>query len=121
MFASIETIYNYKNKQMFVSARGDTMQNNYETRYIELGKRIAFYREKRGLSQAELAQRVKCSPIYIRKVEGETVAVQTSISGIWEVKKLDFLFAIADALQMDILAFFKAMTEEVFQKYRRDH
>lgn len=97
------------------------MQNNYETRYIELGKRIAFYREKRGLSQPELAQRVKCSPIYIRKVEGETVAVQTSISGIWEVKKLEFLFAIADALQMDILAFLKPMTEENFLKYRRDH
>lgn len=90
------------------------MQNNYETRYIEMGKRIAFYREKRGLSQTELAQRVKCTPIYIRKVEGETVAVQTSISGIWEV-------AIADALQMDILAFFKPMTEENFLKYRRDH
>lgn len=121
MFASIETIYNYKNKQMFVSAKGDTMQNNYETRYIEMGKRIAFYREKRGLSQTELAQRVKCTPIYIRKVEGEIVAVQTSISGIWEVKKLDFLFAIADALQMDILAFFKPMTEENFLKYRRDN
>ncbi len=99
----------------------EQMQNNYETRYIELGKRITFYREKRGLSQAELAQRVKCSPIYIQKVEGESVAVKTSISGIWEVKKLDFLFAIANVLQMDVAAFFKPMTEENFQKWRRDH
>ncbi len=97
------------------------MQSDYEMKYMELGKRIAFYRQKRGLSQSQLAQRAKCSPIYIQKVEGEAVAVQTSISGIWEVKKLDFLFVIANVLQMDVVAFFKPMTEENFQKWRRDH
>lgn len=97
------------------------MQNDYDAKYIELGKRITFYREKRGLSQEQLAKQVKCSPIYIRKVEGELVAAKTTMSGVWAVKKLDFLFAIADVLQMDVAAFFKPMTEEIFQKYRRDH
>lgn len=97
------------------------MQNDYDAKYIELGKRITFYRETRGLSQAQLARKVQCSPIYIRKVEGELVATRTTMSGVWSVKKLDFLFAIADALQMDVAAFFKPMTEEVFQKYRRNH
>lgn len=97
------------------------MLSDYEKEYLDLGKRIVFYREKRKLSQGQLARRVQCSPIYIRKVEGDYVAVQTTLSAIWSVQKLDFLFAIADALQMDILAFFKPMTEENFQKYRRDH
>ena len=97
------------------------MQKDFEAEYMELGKRIVFYRQKRGLSQAQLARAVKCSTIYIQKVEGEYVAVRTSISGIWSVKKMDFLFAIANALQMDAAAFFKPMTEENFQKYRRDH
>lgn len=97
------------------------MQKDYEKEYLNLGKRIAFYRELRCLSQEQLAKRVNCSRIYIRKIEGNHVATRTSLSGIWSVKKLDFLFAIADALQMDVLAFFKPMTEEIFQKYRRDH
>jgi len=97
------------------------MQKDYEEEYLDLGKRIAFYREKRNLTQEQLAKRTNCSPIYIRKVEGNNVAVRTSLSCIWLVKKLDFLFFIADALQMDVLAFFQSMTEENFQKYRRDH
>lgn len=121
MFAGVKTIYNYQNKRMFALDGGDIMQKDYEVEYMEIGKRIAFYRERRGLSQEQLGRQVKCSPIYIRKVEGDCVAVRTPISGIWSVKKLDFLFAIADALQMDVIAFFKPMTEENFQKYRRDH
>ena len=97
------------------------VNQEYEAKYLDIGKRIAFYREKRNLTQAELAKRVHCTSIYIRKVEGQNVATKTTVSDVWAVKKLDFLFAIADALQMDILAFFKPMTEESFQKYRRDH
>ena len=97
------------------------MDEDYEEKYLDIGKRIAFYREKRNLSQAELAKRVHCSLIYIRKTEGENVAKKTTLSDVWAVKKLDFLFSIADALQMDVVAFFKPMTEESFQKWRRDH
>lgn len=97
------------------------MTKHYEGKYLDLGKRIAFYRGKRNLTQEQLAKRINCSPIYIRKVEGNNVAVRTSLSCMWSVKKLDFLFYIADALQMDVLAFFQPMNEESFQKYRRDH
>ncbi|MEN6411940.1 MAG: helix-turn-helix transcriptional regulator [Veillonellales bacterium] len=97
------------------------MQRDYEAEYLDLGKHIAFYREKRNLSQEQLAKRVDCTPIYIRKVEGQNVATKTTLSDVWAVKKLDFLFSIADALQMDVIAFFKPMTEEYFQEYRRDH
>lgn len=97
------------------------MTFNYEEKYLEIGKRIAFYREKRKMSERNLAQLVKCSTIYICKVEGQPVAIETTVSDIWGMKKMDFLFAIADALQMDILAFFRPMTDENFKKYRRDH
>lgn len=97
------------------------MEHDYEEKYLELGRRIAFYRQKRGLSQEQLARRVKCSPIYMQKIEGELVATRTTMSVIWSVKKLDFLFAIANALQIDAAAFFKPMTEKNFKKYRRDH
>ena len=59
--------------------------------------------------------------IYVRKTEGENVARKTTLNDVWAVKKLDFLFSIADALQMNVVAFFKPMTEESFQKWRRDH
>lgn len=97
------------------------MQRDYEKEYLDLGKRIAYYRQKRNLSQEQLAKRVNCSPIYIRKIEKNHVATSTSLSVVWAVKKLDFLFSIADALQMDVIAFFKPMNEDYFQKYRRDH
>jgi len=97
------------------------MEFDFEEKYLDIGKRIAFYRKKREMTQAELAKRVQCSPIYIRKIEGDLVATRTPMSIVWSVKKLDFLFAIAKALQMDVAAFFKPMTEENFQKWRRDH
>lgn len=97
------------------------MSYDYEEKYLDIGKRITFYRGKRNLTQEELAKRVHCSLIYIRKTEGEDVATRTTLSDVWAVKKLDFLFSIADALQMDVVAFFKPMTEESFQKWRRDH
>lgn len=97
------------------------MEHDYEEKYLGLGRRIAFYRQKRGLSQEQLARRVHCSPIYIQKIEGELVATRTTMSAIWSVKQLDFLFAIANELQIDAAAFFKPMTEKNFKKYRRDH
>jgi transcriptional regulator with XRE-family HTH domain len=97
------------------------VERDYEEKYLDIGKRIAFYREKRNLSQAELAKKINCTPIYIRKIEGNNVAKKTTLSAVYAVKKLDFLFSIADALQMDVVAFFKPMTEESFQKWRRDH
>ena len=97
------------------------MKQNHEEKYLDIGKRIAFYRERRGLSQEQLAQRVHCSPFYIRKIEGELVASRTMLNIVWSVKKLDFLFALAAALQVDVAAFFKPMTEENFQKWRQDH
>lgn len=51
------------------------MKTDYEEAYLELGKR-AFYRQKRGLSQEQLARRVHCSPIYIQKIEGELLQLE---------------------------------------------
>ena len=97
------------------------MQRDYEKEYLDIGKRIAFYREKRCLTQKQLAKRTNCSPIYMRIIEGSNVSTRTPLSWVWSVKKLDLLFAIAEALQMDIIAFFRPMTEENFEKYRRDN
>lgn len=93
----------------------------YEKEYLDLGKHIAFYREKRKMSQEELAEKVNSNRVYIQKIEGDYTATRSWMKFIWSVKNLDFFFAIADALQMDIIAFFKPTTEENFQKYRRDH
>ncbi len=60
------------------------------SRLDKLGKNIAIYRQKKGLSQEKLAEIVNLSREYITRVERG----QKNIS----LKKL---FAIADALEVD--------------------
>lgn len=95
------------------------MRENHEEDYLDIGKRIAYYRQKRGMSQERLGEKLNCSPQEIQQIEGDYLAKKT-LSGFWSVKNLDFLFVIADVLEMDVLPFFLPVNDENFEKYRKD-
>ncbi|MDU4961611.1 MAG: helix-turn-helix transcriptional regulator [Sporomusaceae bacterium] len=72
------------------------MQDKYKGYYREIGERITFYRQRRGMTQEELAIQINCSTQYLNKIENYDVASDFSWSIVW-------LFAIADALKIDVL------------------
>jgi transcriptional regulator with XRE-family HTH domain len=96
------------------------MKDINQERYRELGKRIAYYREKRGLSQAELAARIHCSKDFIRKIEAFDSDNLSLTKSPLVGKSLDILFAIADSLELDWIIFFQPSNEENYAKYRMD-
>lgn len=87
------------------------MQDSFLDKYREIGRRIAFYRNKRGLSQEALGEKINYSKSYISKIEASNSDVTYS---------LDILFAIAAGLQLDPVIFLLPISEEDFDKYRTD-
>jgi len=65
--------------------------------YKEIGRKIVFYRNLRGLSQEDLADKIGISRSYISKIEAPNSDVSFS---------LDVLFTIAAGLDIDVAAFF---------------
>ncbi len=74
------------------------MKDEYKKRYREIGERIVFYRNIRGMTQEELAIKVNCSVKYIDQIENYDVNSEFS----WSV---NLLFDISDALEVDVLIF----------------
>ncbi|TWH52016.1 helix-turn-helix domain-containing protein [Sporomusa sp. KB1] len=72
-------------------------KDKYFPIYKEIGRRISFYRNLRGLSQEELAAKVDISTSHLSKIEAPNTA--TSFS-------LDVLLVIADGLDIHIAALF---------------
>ena len=69
----------------------------YIEQYREIGRKIAFYRTIRGLTQEALAEKIEVSVSHISKIEAPQA--NTSLS-------LDMLYLIAEGLDIDIAAFF---------------
>jgi Predicted transcriptional regulators len=72
-------------------------QKKFTEKYREIGRKIAFYRSLRGLSQEALAEKIEVSVSHISKIEAPQAS--TSLS-------LDMLYLIAEGLDIDIAAFF---------------
>ncbi|SFM34719.1 helix-turn-helix domain-containing protein [Pelosinus propionicus] len=96
------------------------MQKNYGDEYVNLGKRIAYYRKKRRISQEEFSKGLDCSIQEVKAIENDYSVSKDLATGIWSVKDLDFLFAIADVLEVDVPVFFLPISDETFEKYRTD-
>lgn len=74
------------------------MKDKYKGYYQEIGERIIFYRNRRGMTQQELALQINCSIEYIDQIENYDVTSDFSWS-------LDVLFSISDALEINVLIF----------------
>lgn len=62
----------------------------YESYYKILGENIAFYRNRRGLTQEQLSAMANTTRVHISRIENADCAVS-----------LDLVFAIADALGVE--------------------
>ena len=69
------------------------MSDCEETRYKEIGLRIGYYRRKKGLTQAQLAELVDISPNYMGSIERGNKGKSYS---------MDVLFSISDALDVSV-------------------
>ena len=67
------------------------MKPIYESEYLQLGLKIAYYRKLRGFTQEQLAEKIGKTPAFIGHVEAPNISKAVS---------LDTLFDIADALDV---------------------
>ena len=72
------------------------MKPIYESEYLQLGLKIAYYRKLRGLTQEQLAERIERTPAFIGHVEAPNINKAVS---------LDTLFDISRALDVPVYKF----------------
>ena len=72
------------------------MKEIYESKYLQLGLKIAYYRKLKGLTQEQLAEAIDCTPAFIGHVEAPNIKKAIS---------LDTLFAIAKVLNVPTYKF----------------
>ncbi|MGN1158138.1 MAG: helix-turn-helix domain-containing protein [Agathobacter sp.] len=72
------------------------MKPIYESEYLQLGLKIAYYRKLRGLTQEQLAEKIDRTPAFIGHVEAPNISKAVS---------LDTLFDIAAALDVPAYKF----------------
>jgi len=74
------------------------MKEIYESEYLQLGLKIAYYCKLRGLTQEQLAEKIERTPAFIGHVEAPNISKAVS---------LDTLFDIAGALDVPVYKFLK--------------
>lgn len=81
--------------------KGDILlSTKHLNKYRDIGKKIAYYRNLRGMSQEELAEKIDMSTSYISKIEAPNSAMTFS---------LEVLFEISLALNIDIALLFRPL------------
>lgn len=72
------------------------MKPVYDSEYLQLGLKIAYYRKLRGLTQEQLAEQIDRTPAFIGHVEAPNIRKAIS---------LDTLFDIASVLDVPAYKF----------------
>jgi len=74
------------------------MSTNHIDKYKQIGVQIAYYRNQRGITQQELADKIGISKSYLSKIESPNTAKSFS---------LDVLFDLAHELNVSIIDLLK--------------
>ena len=82
-----------KNKKRDKISLGDKMNLKHSEKYKKIGIKISEYRNKKGLTQEQLANEVGISYSYLTQIEAPNVVKKMS---------LEVLFDIADVLDVDV-------------------
>lgn len=59
----------------------------YESEYMQLGLKIAYYRKLRGITQEQLAERINRTPAFIGHVEAPNINKAISLDTLFEISK----------------------------------
>ncbi len=82
------------------------MLTRYTKYYVQLGRNVAYYRRLKGLTQAELAEKLDCETSFIGQIEAPNV---------FKGMSLDTLFKISETLDIfpaDLLHFHDWLSPE---------
>ncbi len=61
------------------------MNPAYESEYLQLGLKIAYYRKLRGLTQEQLAERINRAPAFIGHVEAPNIIKAISLDTLFDI------------------------------------
>ena len=64
------------------------MNLKYESEYMQLGLKIAYYRKLRGLTQEQLAEKIDRTPAFIGHVEAPNINKAISVDTLFEIAKV---------------------------------
>ena len=57
----------------------------YESEYMQIGLKIAYYRKLRGLTQEQLAERIKKTQAYIGHIEAPNIIKAMSLDTLFDI------------------------------------
>lgn len=60
----------------------------YESEYMQLGLKIAYYRKMRGLTQEQLAEMIDRTPAFIGHVEAPNINKAISLDTLFDIAKV---------------------------------
>lgn len=60
----------------------------YESEYLQLGLKIAYYRKLRGMTQEQLAERIERTPAFIGHVEAPNISKAVSLDTLFDIAKV---------------------------------
>lgn len=61
------------------------MKPVYDSEYLQLGLKVAYYRKLRGLTQEQLAERIDRTPAFIGHVEAPNVRKAVSLDTLFDI------------------------------------
>ncbi|MBR1497477.1 MAG: helix-turn-helix transcriptional regulator [Oscillospiraceae bacterium] len=64
------------------------MKDIYDAQYRQLGLKISYYRRLRGLTQAELAERIDKAAAFIGQVESPKVKKTISLDTLFDIARV---------------------------------
>ncbi|MBR3836712.1 MAG: helix-turn-helix transcriptional regulator [Clostridia bacterium] len=61
------------------------MKPIYESKYLQLGLKIAYYRKLKGLTQEQLAEAIDRTPAFIGHVEAPNISKAISLDTLFDI------------------------------------